>query len=196
MKRIVMLLLLLAILFPIGCSAPSGSTDPLPSAQTAAATIAAAAATTIVDVFRENAELRSLFQRVADESILIANSGTSDQYIYDYYNDGTNSFLGSLGGSNVDLKEFGLSDAAGDAAASILSEFPGMILWIHDIDGGRMGVFFSAIYSSEIDEGEFDECDLIYTEYDLSDMVLKYGYEDLSEGWYACRAMLPAVYKP
>lgn len=56
---------------------------------------------------------------------------------------------------------------------------------------GSMGVFFSGIYPSEIDKGEFDRLELFFTKGDMTDMVSKYGYEDLSDGWYAYTYILP-----
>ena len=46
-------------------------------------------------------------------------------------------------------------------------------------------MFFSGIYPNGIDDGEFERLELFFTKGDMTDMVSKYGYEDLSGGWYA-----------
>lgn len=193
MKKLILVFLLIFTMLLSACTAGNGNSESLNSnsAETPSPTYEHEL---FVDVFKSDDSIRELFDVIAEESLSITEDKPFKFYYYDYYGDGSNTFWGFSEEGQTDGEQFALSDSAKEAIDLLRNKFPEMVIWMHGITEehtGSMGVFFSGIYPSEIDKGEFDRLELFFTKGDMTDMVSKYGYEDLSDGWYAYIYILP-----
>ncbi len=187
MKKLILIFLLIFSMILSACSAGNGNSESLCSdnAETPSPTYKFEL---FVDVFKSDNSIRDLFKVIAEESLSITEGKTFQFYFYDYYGDGRNTFLGFSDEGQTDGEQFALSNSAKEAIDLLRNRFPEMVIWMHGINEEHtdsIGVFFSGIYPNGIDDGEFDRLELFFTKGDMTDMVSKYGYEDLSGGWYA-----------
>ena len=187
MKKLILIFLLIFAMLLSACTAGNGISNSLDTdyAETPSPTYEYEL---FVDVFKSDNSIRNLFKVIAEESLSITEGKTFQFYFYDYYGDGRNTFLGFSDEGQTDGEQFALSNSAKEAIDLLRNRFPEMVIWMHGINEEHtdsIGVFFSGIYPNGIDDGEFDRLELFFTKGDMTDMVSKYGYEDLSGGWYA-----------
>ena len=93
MKKLILIFLLIFTMLLSACTAGNGNSENLNSnnAETPSPTYEHEL---FVDVFKSDDGIRELFNVIAEESLSITEEKPFKFYYYDYYGDGSNTFLG------------------------------------------------------------------------------------------------------